>query len=34
MTRPENDNVFKEVIEVILQNGLDGLPDAFGPYCP
>ena len=29
MTRPENDNVFKEVIEVILQNGMDGLADAL-----
>lgn len=29
MTRVENDTVFKEVIEVILQNGLDGLADAL-----
>ena len=29
MTRPENDNVFGEVIEVILQNGLEGLADAL-----
>ena len=29
MARTENDTVFKEVIEVILQNGLEGLPDAL-----
>ncbi len=29
MTRANNDTVFKEVIEVILQNGLDGLADAL-----
>jgi len=29
MTRPENDTAFGEVIEVILQNGLEGLADAM-----
>ena len=29
MTRVENDTAFREVIEVILQNGLDGLADAL-----
>jgi len=29
MARSENDTVFREVIEVILENGLDGLADAL-----
>ena len=29
MARAENDTAFKEVIEVILQNGLEGLPEAL-----
>lgn len=29
MARNENDTAFREVIEVVLQNGLDGLADAL-----
>ena len=29
MARNENDIEFREVIEVILENGLDGLADEF-----
>ena len=29
MARAENDTAFKEVLEVILQNGLEGLPEAL-----
>jgi len=29
MARIENDTVFREVIEVILENGLDGMADAL-----